>query len=99
MHGQDPPVIHADIKSGNILIDSSGHTYICDFGHTKSGNAATTMKDIGTLYWLSPERLEGGESTRTTQDDVYAFGITIAEVSSLYAAGLLVFVALMSIPR
>ena len=81
MHAQDPPVIHADVKSGNILIDATGHTYICDFGLTKLGDAVTTMKGVGTLYWLSPERLDGGGWTRTAEDDVYAFGITIAEVS------------------
>lgn len=43
------------------------------------------MKGAGTLRWQSPE-LWDGESSKTPQSDVYAFGMTIAEVG-LFAIG------------
>lgn len=87
LHAQTPPVIHGDIRAQNILIKSDGHIYVCDFGLTKYENTVTTasVQGAGAIEWLSPERLDffrpddPDGSSRSKEDDVYAFGITIAE--------------------
>jgi len=75
-------IIHGDLKAGNILLDTSRglKPVLCDFGLTKKETQATwaALKGAGSLRWASPERLEG--RPKTTSSDVYAFGITVAEI-------------------
>ena len=54
---------------------------LCDFGLSKMLDRAdiSTRGGVGTLRWQSPELMDGGR--RTFESDVYAYGITIAEVS------------------
>lgn len=50
-------IIHRDIKAANILVVSSGHVRICDFGVSAllstSNSKRTTF--TGTPYWMAPE--------------------------------------------
>lgn len=73
--------MHGDIKATNILVSDTIHALLCDFGLTKLPNAATstTLKGAGNPRWQSPELMDG--KSRSYQSDVYAFGMTIAEVS------------------
>ncbi|KIO26949.1 hypothetical protein M407DRAFT_73857, partial [Tulasnella calospora MUT 4182] len=74
-------VIHGDIKGDNILIDSPERALICDFGLSKirDSETSTGLRGVGTLLWTSPEVLLG--EGKTFSSDVYAFGMTIAEVA------------------
>eukprot|EP00980_Cylindrotheca_fusiformis_P017254 scaffold5338_cov112-Cylindrotheca_fusiformis.AAC.1 len=78
LHSSIPQVIHCDIKSANILVDSRFRAKVADFGlsHEKHVNGIT-----GTAYWMAPELLRG-ESGNTTASDVYAFGIVLYEIYS-----------------
>lgn len=75
-------VIHGDIKGMNVLISAHLRVLVCDFGLAKAANSATatSLVGVGSLRWQAPELLGGG--TKTEKSDVYAFGITVAEVSS-----------------
>jgi serine/threonine protein kinase len=50
-------IIHRDIKSDNILVNSNGDIKLCDFGYatqltkTKRG----TVSQVGTICWMAPE--------------------------------------------
>jgi serine/threonine protein kinase len=62
---------------------------LCDFGLSKEmdRSSAETQIAVGSWPWMSPERLQAGDGDpgRSFEDDVYAFGMTIYEVLSLYS--------------
>ncbi len=67
--------LHRDIKPGNILHTAGGIYKLADFGIAKTGGAAYTMTGqiIGTIAYLSPERLSGAPAS--VADDLYAVGV------------------------
>ena len=79
LHAANPPVLHNDLKSANILVDDSFRAKVADFG--LSGKARSSGGQPGTPLWMAPELLRR-ESGPTTATDVYAFGITLSEVFS-----------------
>ncbi|CAH2075703.1 unnamed protein product [Thlaspi arvense] len=81
-HGWDQVVIHRDIKSSNILLDSDMRGRLGDFGLAKlytQGEAPKTTRVVGTLGYLAPEMAT--ETAPTTASDVYGFGIVVLEVA------------------
>lgn len=73
--------IHRDIKPSNIIITKEGNVKIMDFGISKSINEKGMTKTgakVGTLYYMSPEQVKGGELT--IQSDIYSVGCTLFEM-------------------
>lgn len=69
-----------------MLIDDSGKAVLCDFGlsRIKSDATSRTAKPdaesiVGSRNWMAPERLMGGSLKMPC--DIYAFGMTLYEVS------------------
>ncbi|KAL1218432.1 L-type lectin-domain containing receptor kinase S.1 [Cardamine amara subsp. amara] len=80
-HGWDQVVIHRDIKSSNILLDSEMRGRLGDFGLAKlyeHGGASNTTRVVGTLGYLAPELASA--SAPTEASDVYSFGVVVLEV-------------------
>ncbi|XP_050219486.1 serine/threonine receptor-like kinase NFP [Mercurialis annua] len=75
-----PRVVHKDIKSGNILLDSTMRAKIANFGLAKSGCNAITMHIVGTQGYIAPEYLTDG--VVSTKMDVFAFGVVLLELVS-----------------
>ncbi|KAM4107413.1 hypothetical protein ACB094_04G142300 [Castanea mollissima] len=81
-HGWDQVVIHRDIKSSNILLDSEMRGRLGDFGLAKlyeHGEVPNTTRVVGTLGYLAPELAK--VTAPTSASDVYSFGVVILEVA------------------
>jgi serine/threonine protein kinase len=73
-------IIHRDVKPANVIIDRRGRAVLVDFGIALSaGRTAITETGmlLGTLYYASPEQLEGHELTYAT--DIYSLGAVAYE--------------------
>ncbi|KAM3923689.1 ankyrin repeat and protein kinase domain-containing protein 1 [Leptodactylus fuscus] len=86
LHIMSPPLLHLDLKPGNILLDEHLHVKISDFGLSKWKENSTRKEYIersaikGTLNYIPPEVFL--ESTRVpgTKYDVYSYSIVMWEL-------------------
>jgi serine/threonine protein kinase len=71
-------IIHRDIKSVNVLLDSQRRPYLADFGLSVTAGDSSSQSGSGTLAYMSPEQLRGDMADH--RSDLYAFGILIYEM-------------------
>lgn len=98
LHSRQPkPILHRDLKSRNILLDSTYTAKVADFGVSRYGISHSLegeddddddpvgqfamTRSIGTSRWIAPEVLSG-DAQYSTAVDMYSFGVILSELDS-----------------
>jgi eukaryotic-like serine/threonine-protein kinase len=72
-------LVHRDLTPRNILLDSSGHPRIMDFGLVYVSDATRDLTrtgyTLGTPQYMAPEQAKGTEIS--TKSDLYSFGAVL----------------------
>jgi serine/threonine-protein kinase len=89
-HAHRRGIVHRDLKSSNIVVDSEGRAIVLDFGLARrlpdvtgagSGDSSITTQHAiaGTLGYMAPEVLLGGRAD--ARSDVWALGVLLHEMT------------------
>ncbi|OQS07132.1 kinase [Thraustotheca clavata] len=80
LHTLHTKIIHRDLKSRNVLLNSQMQAKVTDFGVSRETDDATMTVGIGTFRWMAPEALLDNYYTESA--DMFSFGVILAELSN-----------------
>lgn len=82
LHTQDPPILHSDIKPGNIMITPQGNVCLIDFNISLDGTEGGKLQGLSPHY-AAPEQYQaamdllytgGGQFVLDSRMDIYSLG-------------------------
>lgn len=84
-YAHEIPVVHRDLKPGNLLVTADGAVKVLDFGiaavlHADATRLTATGKPVGTRQYMAPEQVRGARVS--PQTDLYALGCLLHELLS-----------------
>jgi serine/threonine protein kinase len=74
-------IVHRDVKTENIMVNSKNQIKVMDFGLAKlkgSLKLTKTSSTVGTLAYMAPEQIQGGEVD--ARSDIFSFGVVLFEM-------------------
>lgn len=80
LHTREPPVVHRDIKGGNILAGVDGRVKVADFGCSKRTQETMSHTMRGSVHWMAPEVIAHTRYGRAA--DVWSFGCVLIEMAT-----------------
>ncbi|EKX47179.1 hypothetical protein GUITHDRAFT_86483 [Guillardia theta CCMP2712] len=80
LHSLRPMIIHRDLKSSNLLVDSLKVCKISDFGLSRIKDESVTKISgmLGTPGWSAPEIYK--QDKYTEKVDMYSYGVVLSEM-------------------
>lgn len=82
LHSQQPPCVHRDLKSANVVLDAELNAKLCDFGLAESMDKTHISRrdtEAGSPRYMAPEVFDH-RSKITEKLDLWALGCLIVEV-------------------
>lgn len=83
LHGLVPPVVHRDLKSGNVLLTADWVAKVGDFGAARRAESPLVNVQtarMGTCQWTAPEVVH--QRPHGSPADAYSFGMLLYELAA-----------------
>jgi len=79
LHSLPKPIIHRDIKAGNVIVSGDGEVYLLDMNVAKWYKEGETedTRFLGTKSYAAPEQAGFGFFASSEKSDVYALGMLL----------------------
>merc|ERR1712056_95852 len=80
LHTREPPVVHRDVKGGNVLLGLDCQVKLSDFGCSKRTMETMSHTMKGSIPWMAPEVVTNVGYGRMA--DIWSFGCVLIEMAS-----------------